>query len=109
MIIDFDKVPEEAKKNFYGGNNEFNLKAVDDGKNKILFGRLEKGSSIGLHTHEDSSEIMYFTGGKGKFLYDGKEEAVSAGQCHYCPRGHSHTLSIENDEPLLFFAVVART
>ena len=41
------------------------------------------------------------------FLYDdGREEAV-AGNCHYCPKNHSHSMINNGTEDLVFFAVVA--
>ena len=36
-------------------------------------GRLEPGCSIGLHTREGSSEIVYVLSGTGKALYGGEE------------------------------------
>lgn len=52
---------------------------------KILRLTLQPGSSIGLHTHEDSCEIMYFLSGTGVCLDDGAEVPVGPGLCHYCP------------------------
>ena len=77
-----------------------------DADNKIMRGRLIPGASIGLHTHETSSEIIYILSGTGKALYDGGEEALSPGDCHYCPKGHSHSLINDGDADLTFFAVV---
>ena len=56
--------------------------------------------------HDTNSEIIYFLSGKGTVLYDGEKLAVEAGQCHYCPKGHSHSLINDSDEDLVFFAVV---
>ena len=67
---------------------------------------LDPGSSIGYHTHGTSSEIIYILSGTGKVKYDGGEEPLEAGQCHYCPKGHSHSLINNSDGPLEFFAVV---
>lgn len=39
-------------------------------------------------------------------LYDGAYEDVEAGVCHYCPKGHSHSLINNSDADLVFFAVV---
>ena len=77
-----------------------------DGDNKIMRGKLEPGCSIGLHTHEGNSETIYILSGTGKVLYDGEYEPVSAGSCHYCPRGHAHSLINDSDGDLVFFAVV---
>ena len=69
-------------------------------------GTLEPGASIGLHTHETNSEIIYILRGKGKVLFEGEYELVSAGLCHYCPQGCSHSLINDSDDNLTFFAVV---
>ena len=47
-----------------------------DKNNKILLGTLEPGASIGLHTHETNSEIIYILSGKGKVLFEGEYELV---------------------------------
>ena len=64
------------------------------------------GASIGLHTHETSSEVIYILEGEGKVLYDGAYEAVSAGSCHYCPKGHTHSLINDSEKDLYFLAVI---
>ena len=71
-----------------------------------LLGRLVPGASIGLHTHEAGSEIVYILSGEGKALYDGGQETLTAGDCHYCPKGHSHSLINGGGEDLVFFAVI---
>ena len=43
----------------------------------------------------------------GKVLMDGEYERVEAGVCHYCPKGHTHSLINDSDSDLVFFAVVA--
>ena len=106
MKIDFDTIKREAKPHFKGGEKEYNVKMFDDGLNKIMDGLLVPGASIGVHTHEDSSEIIFITGGCGKAIYDGTEERVSAGDCHYCPKGHTHTLINDGTVDLRFLAVV---
>ena len=106
MLIDFSKMEETVIPNFLGGEGSLRAKMRTDELGKILHGVLEPGSTIGLHTHETSSEIIYILSGAGKVKYDGGEEAVEAGQCHYCPKGHSHALINNSGEPLEFFAVV---
>lgn len=106
MIIDFNNEKAKQIPNFKGGENIFNAKIFYDDNNKILYGSLEKGASIGYHTHETNSEIIYILKGEGKLIYDGESETASKGMCHYCPKGHSHSLCNESDELLEFFAVV---
>ena len=79
---------------------------VVDELNRIMKGSLQKGSSIGLHRHETSSEIVYILSGNGKAICDGVEEELRAGDCHYCKKGSEHTVMNIGDEELVFFAVV---
>ena len=83
------------------------VKKFTDDRNIIMHGRLESGASIGLHTHEGNCEMFYIIEGTGKVLMDGEYERVEAGVCHYCPKGHTHSLINDSDSDLVFFAVVA--
>lgn len=106
MYLEMKDIPVAALEHFNGGEKTFFAHMYNDGTNKILLGRLEPGASIGMHTHETSSEIIYYLAGSGKVICDGAEERVAAGGCHYCPKGHGHTMINDGTEDLLFFAVV---
>ena len=106
MLIDFSQMEETVIPNFLGGEGAVRAKMRVDELGKILHGVLEPGSTIGLHTHETSSEIIYILAGTGRGLYDGGDEPLSAGSCHYCPKGHAHSLINDGGELLEFFAVV---
>ena len=106
MLIHFDAMEESAHQQFKGGEGTFFNKVFQDENNKIMSGRLAPGSSIGLHTHEGNSEIIFILSGRGKVLYDGEYESLSAGSCHYCPAGHTHSLINDSQEDLTFCAVV---
>ena len=108
MIIDFGEIEETAMPNFKGGEGITLMRTRYDGLNKIMYGRLMPGCTIGYHTHEANSEAIYITRGTARCLYDDGEERLTTGQCHYCPRGHAHSLINASDtEPLEYFAVVA--
>lgn len=106
MNIDFNKIVTTVLNNFKGGEKHYKAKMFSDENNKIMYGVLENGCSIGLHTHETNSEIIYIIDGVGKMIYDDTVEILKKGDCHYCPIGHTHSLINENDEDLVFFAVV---
>ena len=106
MIVDFAGIPEQKIPHFQGGEKEFAVRMLNAPACRILHGRLIPGASIGLHTHETSSEIIYVLSGSGKVLYDGAWEEISAGQAHYCPKGHAHSLVNSGSEELVFFAAV---
>ena len=106
MLIDFSNMEEQVIPGFLGGEGTFHARMRVDELGKIMRAALEPGSSIGLHTHDTSSEIIYILAGKGKVLCDGEYEPLTAGDCHYCSKGHSHSLINDSDAMLEFFAVV---
>ena len=106
MLIDFSQMEETVIPNFLGGEGALRAKMRVDELGKILHGVLEPGSTIGLHTHETSSEIIYILLGTGKVRVEDGEESLKPGDCHYCPKGRSHALINDSDGPLEFFAVV---
>lgn len=106
MKIDFSTIERKSLPAFHGGEKAFDVHMFNDGLNKIMKGHLEPGASIGLHTHETSSEIMFLVSGHGSLIDDGERKAVKAGDCLYCPKGHSHSLINDSDSALDFLAVV---
>ena len=106
MKIVFDGLETKELKNFKGGEGALLANMQDDGSCRILRGRLAPGSTIGLHRHEDSAEIIYILSGKGRAVCNGEDELLAPGNCHYCPKGSAHTLLCEGEETLCFIAVV---
>ena len=106
MIIDFEKIKETHIDNFKGGEKYIAAKMFVDNNNKIMFGYIIPGASIGLHTHIESSEIVYILKGKATIIYDNCEEIVTQGQIHYCPEGHSHALFNKSNENIEYLAIV---
>ena len=106
MKIQFDRMNDTVLEKFNGGEGRLVAKMYNDGKTKILRGLLAPGHTVGLHTHVTSSEIIYILEGTGKVLYDGIYEPLSAGSCHYCPKGYAHSLINDSEEDLIFFAVI---
>lgn len=105
-MINFDKLSETVIPNFYGGEGETVARMFVDESNKIMKGKLAPACSIGTHCHETSSEVIFILSGKGKAILDGEEEILSAGSCHYCKKGQTHTLINIGEDDLTFYAVV---
>ena len=113
MIIDFRKMDITVLPNFKGGEKEFAANMFFDGTNRIFKGKLVPGATIGMHTHEDSCEVIFVLEGCGSIVEKepgAEKETVSpvkAGDCLYCPKGHSHSLMNTAEEGnLVFYAVV---
>ena len=108
MIIDYSEIEWKANPGFKGGEGVFYNKMYDDGANKMMQGKLPAGSSIGYHKHEGNCEMIFIIEGEGTVLYDDEKYPVKAGECHYCPEGHSHSLINSSDADIIFCAVVPK-
>ena len=114
MIIDFKSMDLSVLPEFKGGEKQLAANMFFDGTNRIFKGRLIPGATIGMHTHDDSCEVIFILEGCGTILEKepGAEltgRAVGEGDCLYCPKGHTHSLmntSAEGD--LVFYAVVPK-
>jgi len=108
MLLDFTNMEEKVVPNMRGGEGSVALRSYQDDNNKILYGRMAKGSSIGVHTHVAESEMIYILSGTGIMLYEDGQEILPTGSCHYCPNGGTHGLSNQEDEELVFLAIVPK-
>ena len=106
MIIKFNNIQEVEMKQFKGGKKSLYTKMIVDDNNRIMMSRLIPGASIGEHIHDVNSEIIFVIQGAGLIICDGKEEKVTAGECHYCPKGSTHTFINNGEEDVIFYAVV---
>lgn len=106
MIIDFENIAEQTLENFKGGEKSTVAKMYVDDLHRIMMLKLVPGASIGMHTHDTNSEIAYILHGTGTALCDGTEEPLSPGICHYCPKGHTHSIRNTGTEDLIFYAIV---
>ncbi len=109
MIFRPEDIEISHLENFKGGEKHLDAKMYFDGTNRILtHAVLVPGASIGMHTHDDSCEVIFILEGCGSVLEEGEKKAVKAGDCLYCPKGGSHSLVNDSDADLVFCAVVPR-
>ena len=106
MKLQFDQIPASVTPHFKGGEGSFQAHMYADEGAKMMKAVLTPGSSVGIHTHEDSSEMIYVLSGSGRMLIDGGEERLGPGDFHYCPKGHTHSFVNDGAEDLVFIAVV---
>ena len=107
-MIDFDNLPLTLLHEFQGGNGDIKAKIHGDELNRIVKSVYASGVSTGYHCHFDSSEIIFIIAGSCKIIHNGKEEHISAGQCHYCKKGDSHAVINDSDQDLIMYAVVCK-
>lgn len=109
MIIRPDDIKNSVLDNFKGGEKHLEAKMFFDGTNRILTrARLIPGASIGMHTHDDSCEVIFILEGYGSIIEEDTKKAVQAGDCLYCPKGGSHSLINDSDADLVFCAVIPK-
>ena len=106
MKLEFERMEPTIILHFKGGEKQIEARMFTDERGRIMHGRLIPGATIGPHTHETNGEIIYILSGRGGCLYDGEMETLKPGDCHYCPKGHTHSLINNGTEDLVFFAVV---
>ena len=109
MIIRRNDIEISRLENFKGGEKHLEAQMYFDGTNRILTkAKLVPGASIGLHTHDDSCEVIFILEGCGSLLEEGTKKAVQAGDCLYCPKGGTHSLINDSEDDLIFCAVVPK-
>ena len=109
MILDFASMAANTIPGFKGGEGEAIVRKFDDPRmGAVVRITLPQGASIGLHTHSGNCEIVYVLSGSGQCIDDGAEYPISAGVCHYCPKGSTHTMKNNGPDELVFFAVVPK-
>ena len=108
MTIDFNTIPVQILPNFKGGEKEMSAQMYWDGETRILHATLQPGASIGEHKHEGNCEMIFIIKGCGTIIDDGVATPIAAGQCTYCPNGHSHSLINTGTEVLEFYAAVPK-
>lgn len=106
MLLNFEEIEEKVIPRMRGGEGEMITRMFVNEDTKIMYGRLTPGSSIGLHVHETDSEMFYILSGTGKVLCDGVYEPLAPGCCHYCPKGHEHSLINDGGEDLVILAMI---
>lgn len=107
MKINFEELTEQHLKDFKGGTGTIKGRMVNDDLQKIMRLELTKGTSIGMHTHTDNSEIVYVLQGRATCMMNDQIEMVHAKECHYCPKGCTHSIKNNDEETLVMFCVVS--
>lgn len=106
MTVDFSKMEYSIIPNFKGGEKDFKVQMYFDGTYRVMHGFLTPGASIGEHTHEENSEVIFVLRGDGTIIDDGVATPICAGQSTLCAKGHSHSLVNTGEEDMEIYATV---
>ncbi len=106
MRINFNEIQEVTVPGMSGGTGEMSARMHMGEHGKIIPSRIHPGGSIGMHRHETSDDINYIIAGRGIATCDGKEEILSPGVCHICPKGSEHSIVNTGEDDLVMLTVV---
>lgn len=106
MRIDFHQMQAHTMPCMEHGTGEMTAQMYADRDERIVYCRIHRGGSIGLHTQEHGDDINFVLSGAGKAVCDGAEERLERGVCHICKKGSRHTIVNTGDDDLVLFTVV---
>lgn len=106
MFFDYQNMTAAPLPNFKGGEGVLQGKIFNDHHGKIAQITLPAGCSIGMHTHDDSYEVIYVLSGSGICIDEGVECPISAGMVNYCPQHHSHSIINTGTEDLCLLGII---
>ncbi|MGN0459901.1 MAG: cupin domain-containing protein [Ruminococcus sp.] len=106
MIFNFESMENKTIPNFKGGEKEITAQMFCDDHGRIMKATLIPGASIGYHKHEDNGEVIFALKGNARVLYNDGEETLKEGECHYCPKGNSHSVINDSDSDFVMLCVV---
>ena len=89
MILDFNAMAANAVPHFKGGEGEAIVRKFDDPR---------MGAVVQLTLPVGS--------GSGRCIDDDAEYPITAGMCHYCPEGHTHSIVNTGDTELKLLGVL---
>ena len=69
---------------------------------------LERGATVGVHTHTGEAEIYRIIAGKGLYIDNGEEVEVVQGDVMLCRDGESHGIDNIGSEELTFDAIIIK-
>ena len=105
MIFNFDSMENKTIPNFKGGEKEISAEMFCDDHGRIMRIKLISGATIGYHKHEDNGEIIFALKGNAKVLYNDGVEYLKEGECHYCPKGNSHSVINDSNSDFVMLCV----
>lgn len=107
MRIDFNKIEAITIPGMNKGTGTMTAHMFAGEHERIIVTRIHPDSSIGMHIQESGDDINFVLSGTGIAICDGKEEPLSAGICHICPQGSSHSIKNTGPDDLVMITVVA--
>ena len=88
-------------------NNNFRKVLFTNSHSQVVLMSLKAGEEIGIESHPDNDQILYFVEGHGKAIVSGSEHEFKAGDVVDVPAGAQHNFINTGSEPLKLFTIYA--
>ncbi len=109
MLIDFKTSGWTEIPHMNGGEGSVFAKMIMTEDTRIIMTRMLPGSSIGRHIQSTGDDVNYVLEGHGRAICDGKEEILTPGVCHVCPKGSEHSIVNDGRTDMILFTTVPIT
>ena len=107
MRINFNDIEISELQNYKDGIGKTYSKIVLEGNKKIMLHTIKKGCSIGFHTHENCSEMIFILNGNPTIIEnDGLSYVASRNEVIILKPGEGHAIKNDTDEDVEIFTVV---
>lgn len=113
MLRKPDECKTEIRENMRGGDGSVKIchhTLTDDelyGKGRLFATiTLDKGCSIGYHTHDNDCEIFHIREGVAEYNDNGTVCTANAGDVLICNKGEGHSIKNAGDTPVVLTALI---
>jgi len=76
-------------------------------KSQLVVMSIPPGGEIGLETHDNVEQTLFFLSGRGEAILDGQKHAIGGGFVVVVPPGTAHNFINTGDEPLQIYTLYA--
>lgn len=81
--------------------NSYFRQVLENGEHaQVVIMSIPKGGEIGMETHPDNDQILYFVEGQGKVILNGEEAEIEEGDLVLVHAGTEHNFINTGDEDL---------
>lgn len=98
----YSNIAELAKQ-----NSNFRKVLFTSAHSQVVLMSLLPEEEIGMETHPDNDQILYFVAGSGKAIVNGEEHMFGAGDIVEVPAGAEHNFINTGSEDIKLFTVYA--
>ncbi len=88
-------------------NDNFRKVLFTNKHSQVVLMSINPGEDIGLETHEENDQVLYFVSGEGEALVGGEKHQFKSGDLVDVPAGTEHNFTNTGEGDLKLFTVYA--